>query len=304
MNKRIVFIISGLILSVRLMGCDICGCSINGSYFGLLPQYRKHFIGLRTNYRVFQIKHPPLFSGESVVYSNDKAFTTEIWGRYQWGKKIQTFMSIPYQFNQRIENDIQIKDQGLGDITVNVLYTIWKTPDTVKAIAKQTLTIGLGIKVPTGKHLNTVVYNDLLLPGFQIGSASWDFPINFLYTIKRKSLGMNTEMTYQVNTKNRYSYKFGNRFSSAVRFFYWKYKPSLSILPQIGFSYENYNQDIKEKQWVRYTGGHTVWSFAGMDLYKGKWGLGAQAWYPLYQNVGEKHIKMLPRLTANLLFLF
>jgi hypothetical protein len=75
-------------------------------------------------------------------------------------------------------------------------------------------------------------------------------------------------------------------------------------LPQIGFSYENYQQDKKENQWVRYTGGNAIGASAGIDLYKGRWGIGVNTWLPIYQNIGEKHIKMLPRLTTNLLFLF
>ncbi len=292
------------LFNLKVLGCDICGCSVSGSYFGLLPQYRKHFIGLRTNLRTIEVKHPPLFAGEKTVYSNDLAFSTEMWGKYQLNNKLQIIGILPYQFNERKEEGIHLKHNGLGDISLSLIYKVWSTPDSNQNSFKQSILIGGGLKIPTGKYFNTVVYNGLILPGFQTGTASWDIPVNFLYTIKRKSLGLNTEMTYQFNTTNRYGYQFGNRFSSAIRLFYWKYKPLLSILPQAGFSYENYAQDKKENVLVRYTGGSSVWSFAGIDLYKGRWGIGLNTWYPIYQNVGEKHIKMLPRLTTNFLFLF
>lgn len=288
----------------KVWGCDICGCSINGSYFGLLPQYRKHFLGLRTNYRSYQIKHPPLFAGEKLIYSNDLALSTEIWGKYQVNNKWQLLVAIPYQYNERKEESIKLTSHGLSDVTLNGMITIWRTSDSVKSNYRHSILLGAGVKIPTGSHHDTIVYKGLRLPGFQIGTGSWDFPLSFLYTLKRKSLGLNMEMTYLFNTKNRYGYQMGNRFSSALRFFYWKYEPSMSFLPQIGFSYESFLQDKKENQWVRYTGGNAVWSLSGIDIYKGRWGLGFSAWYPVYQNMGEQYIKMLPRLQTQLLFLF
>ncbi len=304
MNKYLIFSILFLIDFSFLWGCDICGCSVSGSYFGLLPQYRKHFLGLRSNLRTYRVKHPPLFAGDKLIYSNDKSLSTEIWGKYQWNNKIQIIGIFPYIMNQRKEDNITLYSYGIGDVSFNLLYNIWKTPDSVASQFKHSLLIGAGVKLPTGKYQNTIVYKDLILPGFQMGTASWDIPLSFLYTVKRKSLGFNTEMTYQFNTLNRYGYHFGNRLSTALRVFYWKYRPSLSILPQIGFSYENYQQDKKENQWVRYTGGNAIGASAGIDLYKGRWGIGVNTWLPIYQNIGEKHIKMLPRLTTNLLFLF
>lgn len=304
MTPKILLLSALFLVCTKAWGCDICGCSINGSYFGLLPQYRKHFLGLRTNYRGYQIKHPPLFAGEKLVYSNDLALTTEIWGRYQVNNKFQFLVVIPYQYNERKEEGIKLISHGLSDITLNGMVTIWKTSDTLMSSYSQSILMGGGMKIPTGSHHDTIVYKGLKLPGFQIGTGSWDFPISFLYTLKRKSLGVNIEMTYQFNTKNRYGYQMGNRLVNAVRFFYWKYKPSMSFLPQIGFSYENFLQDKKENQWVRYTGGNAVWSLSGIDIYKGRWGLGFNTWFPVYQNMGEQHIKMLPRFQTQLLFLF
>ncbi len=302
--KFILFIIIVFVLHNELKSCDICGCSVSGNYFGLLPQYRKHFIGLRVHYRTYSIKHPPLFAGESVQYSNDLVFSTEIWGRYQIHKRLQLIGSMPYQFNQRKENEIKLSSNGVGDGSCFIFGNVWKTSDTSQVKIKQSISLGAGIKVPTGKHENTVVYKGLILPGFQMGSASWDFPVSLIYIAKLKSLGINTEMTYQFNTLNRYNYHFGNRLSSALRVFYWKYRPAISVLPQLGISYEHYNSDKRKGRWVRYTGGSALWSFAGLDLYKGRWGLGINSWLPIYQNIGEKHIKMFPRITTNFLILF
>lgn len=303
MKKYLVLFI-WLLGAESLLSCDICGCSVSGSYYGLFPQYRKHFIGLRTHYRTYQIKHPPLFASEQLIYSNDLSFVSEIWGKYQINKKLQGIINFPYQYNQRQENGILLSSHGFGDASLIILYNLWSTPDSTKGFFKHAWVLGGGIKIPTGKYQNSVIYKDLILPGFQIGSASWDFPLSFLYTIKRKSIGMNLEMTYQINTQNRYGYEFGNRISSAIRFFYWKFQPNFSYLPQTGISYENFGRDIKENRIVKYTGGNAVWSFYGMDIYKGRWGLGIHGWLPIYQNVGEVHVKMQPRLSTNLLFLF
>jgi hypothetical protein len=301
MKNYIVSIIIPCLLSLKIYACDICGCSVSGSYFGIFPQYRKHFIGLRSNYRNYRVKHPPLFAGENVVYSKDLSFNNEIWGKYQVHKKLQMIAVLPFLYNQRKENDLVINKSGIGDITCFLLYSLLSPKDSLKF--KHQMVLGTGLKIPTGSYQNTMVYKDVPLPGFQMGTASWDIPLSLLYTLKRKSLGLNLEINYQWNTINRYEYQFGNKLSSAIRVFHWKYNPILSFLPQIGISYENFQRDKKNSLEVKYTGGNALWAHGGIDLYKGKWGLGLNAWVPIYQNIGEKHIQMLPRLSTNFLYL-
>ncbi|MEO0333200.1 MAG: hypothetical protein AAF223_16195, partial [Bacteroidota bacterium] len=51
--------------------CDVCGCSLGSNYFGILPQFDKHFVGVRWHHSSFfaQMNHnSELLERE---YSND-----------------------------------------------------------------------------------------------------------------------------------------------------------------------------------------------------------------------------------------
>ena len=49
MRYLFVFVLLAGATTVAL-ACDVCGCSAGGNYFGILPRFGKHFLGIRYQY--------------------------------------------------------------------------------------------------------------------------------------------------------------------------------------------------------------------------------------------------------------
>ena len=105
-----------------IQACEICGCSGNGYHLGILPQFKKHFVGVRNTYRVFHSQH--LISEQLYILgkrSREYYNTTELWARYQAGKKTQLFVLLPYnRFEQKEEGLPSHIVSGLGDVSLAV----------------------------------------------------------------------------------------------------------------------------------------------------------------------------------------
>lgn len=301
--KTIFFITLLLSFSNATLACDICGCVLSGNYFGLLPQYRKHFVGLRTQYSAFTVEHPPLFSNEQTTFSYDKAWNTEAWARIQISK-LQVFASIPFQLNIRNEHNTYLQNYGIGDMKLILGTTLLKTPDTSKTTIKQTLFASAGLKLPTGISQNHETHHPNHIPGFQIGTGSWDFPFSINYTIRLKKLGCNLETQYLLRTANKQNYRYGNILNAAVRAFYWYYRPTFTLLPSVACLFEHYQTDLKNKILVTYSGGYATLMDAGLDFYKAAFGINLHFTFPLYQNIAKNHLTMQPRYMVTLLYLF
>ncbi|MBP8240682.1 MAG: hypothetical protein KAX50_12000 [Saprospiraceae bacterium] len=56
-----------VLASGQVLACDVCGCAVGGNYLGILPQFRRHFAGVRFQYRTFDSEHPNLF-GEGIEF--------------------------------------------------------------------------------------------------------------------------------------------------------------------------------------------------------------------------------------------
>ena len=99
--------------------------------------------------------------------------------------------------------------KGLGDIVISANYNLINTYDSADHFFKHNLLIGGGLKLPTGEF--RAIENGLTVnQNFQLGTGSLDFLFNFIYTVRRKNLGLNTELSYSRNTTNKDEYKFGN----------------------------------------------------------------------------------------------
>lgn len=55
--------------------CDVCGCSIGGNYFGILPQFHRHFVGIRYSEQSFRSAHS-LSAARLGNYDSDEQFRT------------------------------------------------------------------------------------------------------------------------------------------------------------------------------------------------------------------------------------
>ncbi len=304
-KKLLIVSIIVLITSNQSQACDVCGCSLGGSYYGILPQFQKNFIGLRWSQAKFfaHMNHGTVLGEE---HSHDTYSKVELWGRYYVNDKIQVFAFIPYGYNSMDGTEQKIKTQGLGDVSVLTNYLILNTGEDETKKLKHTLLAGGGIKLPTGKY--DLEDNGLIVNrNFQLGTGSVDFILSGIYTIRYQKVGINTEAGYKINTRNSQEYLFGNQFHASTRFFYWQNIKSLSLLPNVGVYYEEAAQHRDGEIIQVNTGGNALLLSAGLELYYQKFSIGATLQNPVKQHYNSDDIadiKSKDRLTLSVSFSF
>ncbi len=307
MNKKktsISFLILYFAMISASLSCDICGCSVGGNYFGILPKFQNNFIGVRYQYRSFDSEHLILFPGDVPMKTHETFHTAELWGRYVVNRKLHLFAFLPYNYYIRDENETRSVVSGVGDISLMASYIVINTGNELSSNWKHALQIGAGIKLPTGKSNSIEPHSGLLIPSLQVGTGSFDLPFNLIYTLRYNQVGLNVEANYRMNTSNKRKYKFGDRITSSARIFYWKKIKNTSFLPHLGMSFEYgfIDQDKKVKQ--EYTQSNVLMGNVGIDVYYRKMILNLSTQMPLYQDIAQGQIVSKQRLYAGVSFLF
>lgn len=304
-NKIIVFFIALCSISIPAFSCEICGCSGNGYHFGILPQFRKNVVGLRHTYRTFSSQH--LISEQLMIKGNtstEEFNSTELWGRFYAGKKFQLFAFVPYNHFKQFETGVTTIEQGIGDITLAANYTIFNTADDLSKDFKQTVLLGGGVKLPTGKFIMTK-NGDELNPNMNSGTGSVDFLTNVIYTCRYKGIGINTDFNYRINNTNSDKFQYGNRITTSAKLFYWKnINSKVSILPNAGILFENLHQDKHHKEIQKFSGGTVTFLTGGLEVYAGKVNLGVTMNHPMSQNLSKGLVQLNNQWTASVNFMF
>ncbi len=303
--KKIFFLLVFISLyDFTLLACDICGCGVGSYYMGIMPQFNRNFVGIRYRHSSFD-SHIGHGTQDGLFSSTETFHTAEAWARYYPAKKIQLLAFIPLQYNQQKSAEGTKTLQGLGDILVMGSYNLFKTPlDTIKRIFKHNLFVGGGVKLPTGNYVYQNTTSIVANPNFQLGTGSTDFLLNLTYTIRHKQMGLNTDITYKINTTNGNNYQFGNRISSNVAWFYIVQKKKWTFMPNVGCYTEYAAKDTEKQQRISETGGHWMAATTGLETYYGRYVMGINGQIPFAQNLASGNINGNVRLVAHFSFLF
>lgn len=100
--------------------------------------------------------------------------------------------------------------QGLGDITVMGLYTLY-TDAPVRPTSR--LTAGFGVKTPTGETSEKTSSGRLVHAMMQPGTGSWDPLLLVNYMKAYYPLVLQANFLYQMATEGFNGYEYGDRFS-------------------------------------------------------------------------------------------
>lgn len=291
-------------LLLQVKACDVCGCSLGGNYFGILPLYNKNFIGLRWSRAKFHSYIAPTQYLAS-QQSNDTYSKLELWGRYYVTKRIQLYAFVPYVYNDMNGTDQKVFAQGIGDINIMANYVILNTGED-KSDFKHTLIAGGGVKLPSGKFSLTDK-GKIINRNFQMGTGSVDFNLNAVYTVRYKKAGINFETGYKINTCNRDEYLFGNQFRASGQLFFWQSFGSVSVLPHAGVNYEQGDMH-KDGDIIQVnTGGTALLGSGGVDVYLNRFTVGVNYQKPVSQNYNSDdtaEITSKARWTASVTFNF
>ncbi|MEJ0030281.1 MAG: hypothetical protein WDO15_07900 [Bacteroidota bacterium] len=302
--KKLFIIVVMFVIAGSASACDVCGCSLGGNYFGILPFYGKNFIGLRWSEAQF---HSYIYPTQNLPaqQSHDTYSKVELWTRYHLTRRIQLFAFVPYMYNNMNGTDQVVDAHGLGDINLMANYTLINNSEG-GSDWKHTLIAGGGIKLPTGKF-SLYDKGKIINRNFQMGTGSVDFTASAVYTIRYKKTGLNFETGYKMNTHNKDGYHFGNQFRFSSQVFFWQQFGKVSLLPHAGANYENAamhrDGDIIQVN----TGGTAILGAAGLDVYVGPFTVGVNYQKPVTQHYNSDDtadITSKARWTTSLVYSF
>lgn len=304
--KKIIIVLLTLFSGMEASACDICGCGVGGNYIGILPEFHKHIVGIRYRYNSLRT-HIGAGGATTYLTTGEKYNTVELWGGWNVGKKFRIMATIPYAFNERSNQGNVNTKNGIGDISINGFYRVLNSSNPIFAdkLLVQSIWIGGGIKLPTGKYkpadkLNTSQNTNL----FQLGTASYDFSLQAMYDIRLQDMGMNVSAVYKMNTANKYKYNYGNRLNTTAQLYYkLRVKNKFTISPNAGITYENSKKDIDNKIIVDVSGGKLLLGTLGVETNFKKIALGANWQTPLSQSLANGFVKANSRVMLHLSFM-
>lgn len=303
MKKIIITILLFVVTITTTKACDICGCGVGSYYLGILPEYNKRFIGLRYQHKMLRTHLGPF--GENTPLTAEETYqTTELWGGWNVGKKFRLLAFIPYNFNSRESQEGSGTKDGLGDIALMGYYKLFDNMGTMgERLLVQSLWIGGGVKVPTGKYEPAERLAIEESPNnFQLGTASTDFTLNAAYDIRWNDLGLNANVSYKMNTENKHHYRYGNKFTSNVLLYHkFRIEKKVTIAPNIGALYETADRDVESKKYdLAVSGGYALSAVAGVEVGMKGLSFGANYQNVRSQNLADGRVKAGNRLMVHM----
>lgn len=308
MRKIIILVICLLTGIYEARACDICGCGVGSYYIGLLPDFKKRFMGVRYQYKTLRSHLGP--GGTTSYLTTDETYqTAEIWGGWNIGKRFRVLGFVPVNFNSRENQGATMNKSGIGDIAVVGYYQLLDKQHTVlnSKLLVQSLWIGGGIKVPTGKYEPAERKENEDTPNnFQLGTASTDFTVNAMYDIRLMDAGINTNVSYKMNTGNKYDYRYGNKFTANILAYYKiRVARQVTIAPNAGILYETAEKDTEDKRYkVDVSGGHSLLATTGIEATFGTISAGANFQPVISQQLADMRVKAGNRAMVHVTYLF
>ncbi|HAK11020.1 MAG TPA: hypothetical protein DIW54_11525 [Chitinophagaceae bacterium] len=287
-----------LLYFIPANACEVCGCGVGNYVNGIMPSMKRSFLGIRYRIAAFNshIQNGPLFK------TSETFQTYELWYRRQIGNRIQAMLFLPYQHNrQRFYNGLPEKTiNGLGDVFLTAAYKLYDQQSKAGdfSVLKQTIWLGGGVKLPTGKYRFTNTDAEVANPNFQLGTGSFDYLLTATHTIQLNAWGLQNDLQLRYNSSNPNQYRFGSRASWQSAVFYTR-KRKQSFVPLAGIRAEWVEKDSRQKQQVDVTGGYQVGMLGGLEWQSGQLALGCRAGLPLKQHLGGGNLQEKPNLAVH-----
>jgi hypothetical protein len=209
---------------------------------------------------------------------------------------------------------------GPGDLLFLAKYQVYNSKlcnDTSDWIKR--FTVGAGIKLPTGTYNKSytdyaytsstkgIVYGEpetLLDPHMQAGTGSVDFILMMEGILMIHNVGINTNVSYKINTTNKNNFRFANRFNLNPSLFYIQEFKDMRLMPTIGVAYERSKRDTDNGQEYLASGGETLFGNLGLTLFYKKVSIGATYFSPMYETLYDNQLNNKMRLITELNYYF
>jgi hypothetical protein len=219
----------------------------------------------------------------SLPLSMDMARYTMTAG-YGFTPKIKAFVSIPYVRNtmdMTASNGAMLgwtdmtmpPVSGLGDATVMGLYRLSMDREIRPT---NTVTLGFGVKTPTGSYTERTESGRFIHAHMQPGTGSWDPLFSIIDTKMMGSFLVQADATYQLATRNKEGYKFGDSLAATFTGKYAVVK-ELNVLAGLTWLHVNRASDKNGSYYdpvtnsslmddPANTGGDSLWATVGIQI--------------------------------------
>lgn len=284
--------------------CEICGCGVGNYNPHMFPHLSKNFLSLSYQYRWYETTMPSDMGGSMINHEYYNSFV--LTSQYKISKRIWLMGMIPFMMNRQVGEEGNKSFQRPGDIVLMGNYRLWDNTDKKgKYLITQTLLVGGGVKLPTGKHsYSEENAKDVPNPNFQAGSGSLDYLLNASYILRYRNFAMNAGATYKINTNNKDDYRFGNKFLGILEFKYIRDINKVSLIPHAGLMYENMALDKRAGITVDNTGGNNLQAIAGIDMNSKNIAFGVFINKPVSHHLGGGNIYPATSLNAHVSYSF
>lgn len=122
---------------------------------------------------------------------------------------IRNNMDMRYKNNMGMVMDMKMDTvEGIGDLSLMSLYTAY-TDAPIRPTER--LTLGIGLKTPTGKNNEKTAKGTLVHAMMQTGSGSWDGLFSLNYMKAFYPLVLQGNLFYHLTTKGKEGYEFGDQ---------------------------------------------------------------------------------------------
>ncbi|MFD2886963.1 transporter family protein [Chitinophaga cymbidii] len=305
MMKRISILVLLTTLTLSTFACDICGCGVGSYYIGILPEFSKKIAGIRYRYNTLRTH---IGAGGAITYltTEETYRTAEVWGGWTIGTRFRVMGYVPVSFNEKLNQGITTRRNGLGDAGIQGFYQLFDNRRTVgRKLLVHSLWLGGGVKLPTGRYdaaeKNTGTESANI---FQLGSGSVDFTFNGMYDIRLQDAGINMAASYKVNTRNGEDYRYGNKFSANAQAYYkFRIRDFVTIAPNAGVMYERAGEDDDDGFSVDVSGGYALLGTFGAEVTFSRIAVGANFQAPMSQDLAGGFVKANNRAMAHISYI-
>lgn len=302
MRKIIALITFTLFTSSSLFACEICGGGLGNNYTGLLPNFNKRFVGIRYHFNHLYTQLD--VNGDRTALSNkEKYHTAELWTAWNIGTRWRIMALIPYSKIEKYNygTSIQSDKSGLGDINLSGYFNLLNRAE----VLSQTLWLGLGTKLATGKY-NKEEFQGTNSPNiYQLGTGSYDFTGSANYDIQYNNVGLNTNVSYKINSKNKDDYQYGNKLTLNGSLYYnTSITNQIKIRPNVGLQYEAQEKDYTMGYKIEETGGYNTNLNLGLEVAVKSIALGLSYQAPIDQDINRGRTELVNKFLTHVTFVF
>lgn len=272
-------------------GCDVCSSVSNGFNLDISGQQTTNSVGI--GYRFIPFKNSTEANSNLSMIN-----MVDVYGSYSPVKNFVIISSLSYIHSIIKEQELKSTFSGLGDMSLLFNYkALSKSPEKNSNI-KHELSFVAGIELPTGKYVNDVDN----LPLQQTGSRSVDFLAGVNYQVSLGDWWISNSNILKINTTNKYDYRFGNSYWSAIYAAYSLKKTKHLIRPMIGIDALHQQRNVKEDIYQNMTGGTLLRSVAGTSYKVKDFQISLLTQIPIYQGMNNININFMPDLTLKLFY--